>query len=76
MPKPTIAQLKARIGSLEKDVIELQKLNHTLAARNNELKECYEMSDSHRNDLVGIISKRETELRAVLLTIKLLVTTP
>ena len=76
MPKPTIAQLKARIGSLEKDVIELQKLNHTLAARNNELKECYEMSDSHRKDLVGIIAKRETELRAVLLTIKLLVTTP
>lgn len=74
MPKPTIAQLKARIGGLEKEVVELRAQIRNLDGTHAQLSHDIEVHKSTATALGCDKARRETELRAALTTIKLLAT--
>lgn len=74
MTKPTIAQLKARIGSLEKEAIELRIQVRSLDEIHAKLSLDLSCSNTRCDNAQSIISRRETEFRAILMTVKLLAT--
>lgn len=75
MPRPTIAQLKARIGSLEAEVIKLRDANKTLGDQHSAAVSQTQTWRSIAKNKEDEAYKRDTELRAVLVTLKLFATT-
>lgn len=65
MPKPTIAQLRARIGELEKEVITLRQQTNSLSER----------ADRHREDaayLRQMFDRAATERQALKVALKIM----
>lgn len=65
MPKPTIAQLRARIGELEKEVITLRQQTNSLSER----------ADRHREDAVHLrrmFDRADNDRQALKIALKIM----